>query len=62
MRKDNQSIKKLYLTKIQKLKKHNKFYYEKSDPKISDSEYDKLKKEIIDLEKKFLFLNSDNSP
>ena len=49
MDKDLKLIKKKYLSIIQELKKNNKLYYEKSDPKISDLEYDKLKKEILDL-------------
>ena len=55
-------IKKIYLNKINQLKNHNFQYYEKNDPKISDSNYDKLKKEILNLEKKYKFLNSKNSP
>ena len=42
--------------KIGLLKKHNKFYFNKDKPLISDAEYDKLKKEINDLEKKYNFL------
>jgi len=55
-------IKKIYLNKINELKNHNFQYYEKNDPKISDSNYDKLKKEVLDLEKKYKFLNSKHSP
>ena len=29
---------------------------------VSDKDYDELKKEILDLEKKFNFLNDKNSP
>ena len=59
--KDN-DIKKYYKEKIEELLKHNKFYFEKSSPKISDKKYDELKKEILDLEKKFPYLISNNSP
>jgi DNA ligase (NAD+) len=38
------------------LKKHNKFYYVKDSPLISDSEYDLLKKNILKLEKDNPFL------
>ena len=62
MDKDLKLIKKNYLSLIQELKKNNKFYYEKSDPKISDIEYDKLKIKIFDLEKEFKFLKSKDSP
>ncbi len=55
-------IKKKYETKIQELKTHNKFYFEDSSPKISDKEYDNLKKEIIKLEKKYSYLKSSSSP
>ena len=51
-----------YNKKIKELKKHNKLYFEKSSPKITDKQYDLIKKEIIDLEKKHLFLKSDFSP
>ena len=56
------SIKKKYLSKIQQLKKHNQLYYEKSTPKISDKEFDILKKEILELEKKYDFLKDKESP
>ena len=41
-----------YQKKIEELKKYNKFYFEKSKPIISDKDYDKLKKDIINLGKK----------
>ena len=53
--KNRNLIKKDYLSKIKELNKHNQLYYEKSSPKISDAEYDKLKQEIIELEKKIVF-------
>ena len=55
-------IKNYYNKKIKELKKHNKLYFEKSSPKITDYQYDLIKKEIIDLEKKHIFLKSDFSP
>ena len=54
--------KKYYKKKINEFKSHNKLYFEKNSPKISDSQYDKIKKEILDLEKKYDFLKSDSSP
>ncbi|MDC3175502.1 NAD-dependent DNA ligase LigA, partial [Candidatus Pelagibacter sp.] len=39
----------------------NKFYFEKSAPIVSDKEYDELKKEITNLEKKYNFLKSKKS-
>ena len=56
----HEDIKKNYLRKIRKITKLNKSYYDNSDPLISDSEYDNLKKEIISLEKKYSFLNNKN--
>ena len=58
----NKYIKQEYKKKIDELRKHNKFYYENSSPIISDSEYDKLKKNVLDLEKKHKFLESNFSP
>ena len=55
-------IRKYYKKKIDELKNHNKLYFEKSSPKISDGQYDKIKQEILDLEKKYFFLKSDLSP
>ena len=55
-------IEKEYLLKIKELKKHNKLYYDDSNPRISDSKYDELKKDIIKLENNFNFLKSKESP
>jgi DNA ligase (NAD+) len=55
-------IKKKYLKKISKLQNLNKAYYEKNSPNITDREVDLLKNEILSLEKKYKFLNSDQSP
>ncbi len=43
-------------------KKYNKHYFEKSSPLVSDKKYDELKKNILSLEKKNIFLNSKDSP
>ena len=40
------------------LKKHNIYYYNNDDPKISDSEYDRFKKQALELEKKYPFLKN----
>ena len=55
-------IKKNYKIKIRELKKNNFLYFEKNSPEISDAEYDKLKKEILDLENQYKFLRSEYSP
>ncbi len=55
-------LKKEYLKKISQLQKFNLAYYDKSAPLVADSEYDKLKKDIINFERKYDFLKSPNSP
>ncbi len=55
-------IRSNYLKKINELKKHNKLYFEDSAPIISDKDYDKIKKDILNLEKKFSFLKDNSSP
>ena len=52
----NDEIKKNYLKKIKIINNYNKNYYEKSKPIVSDAEFDKLKFEILDLEKRYVFL------
>ena len=42
----NSSIKKNYLKKIKLLNKYNKFYHDRSNPIVSDKEYDQLKEEL----------------
>ena len=54
--------KKNYQEKLNKLKIHNKLYFEKNSPKISDAEFDKLKQEILNIEKKFPSLKNKYSP
>ncbi len=51
-----------YNKKVELINKLNKFYFDKSKPIVSDEEYDDLKKEIILLENKYKFLQSNNSP
>ena len=46
---------------IKEIKKHNKLYFALDNPKITDSEYDILKRKVIDLEKKFSFLKKIGS-
>ncbi len=58
----NDLIKIEYIQKIKLIQKHNDHYYDKDKPIISDQEYDILKKKIIDLEKKYTFLNNKKSP
>ena len=49
-----------YKKKINLVKKHNKLYFTKDNPEITDAQYDELKKEIFDLEKKNNFLKDLN--
>ena len=49
-----------YKKKIDLLKKHNKLYFNKDNPQVTDAEYDDLKKEIVELEKKNNFLKKLN--
>ena len=60
--KGKESIRKIYLEKINKLKKHNELYFSKDKPVITDKEYDDLKKNILELEEKYSFLNNKDSP
>jgi len=46
-----------YKKKINFLKKHNKYYFTQDAPKVSDSEYDKVKKETLELVKKNPYLD-----
>ena len=52
---------KNYLEKIKLIEKYNKSYYDKDAPDISDKEYDELKQETLELEKKYLFLKKYGS-
>ena len=55
-------VEEIYLKKINELKKYNKAYFEKDNPIISDADYDDLKKNILELEKKYFYLKNKNSP
>ena len=43
---EKNQVKKIYQKKIKELINHNENYYDKNSPKISDSEYDSLKKKL----------------
>ena len=60
MKEKNEIIKK-FKNLILKLKKHNKYYYSDDSPKITDAEYDLLKKQILDFEQKYPFLKNIES-
>tara|TARA_A100001015_G_scaffold320394_1_gene446598 strand:- start:740 stop:2770 length:2031 start_codon:yes stop_codon:yes gene_type:complete len=59
---ENKKIEKNYNIKIKELQKLNKLYYDQSKPAVNDDQYDKLKNEILLLEKKYKFLKNKNSP
>jgi len=46
----------------EEIKKHDRRYYEEAAPTISDREYDRLYKELVDLEAKFPELVTPDSP
>jgi DNA ligase (NAD+) len=53
---------KEYKEKITLIQKLNKAYYQKDKPLVSDAEYDKIKKDILDFEKKNPDIVDINSP
>tara|TARA_B110000003_G_scaffold273471_1_gene311284 strand:- start:34 stop:2064 length:2031 start_codon:yes stop_codon:yes gene_type:complete len=55
-------IKKKYLKKIKLIKKYNQFYYDKNKSIITDHEFDSIKSEVLELEKKYDYLENKNSP
>ena len=54
------SAKKEYQEKIKQYKKYSKKYFDESAPVVSDQDFDLLKREILDLEKKFDFKDKDS--
>jgi len=55
-------IEKIYIKKINKLKKYDKAYFEHDSPLISDKDYDGIKQGVLDLERKYKYLKDQNSP
>ena len=55
-------IKKNYKKKVDLFNRYNKKYFDENISEISDFDFDKLKREILDLEKKYSFLKSKKSP
>ena len=51
-------IEKIYIIKINSLRKNNEAYFSHDKPLISDSEYDSLKIEILNLEKRYSYLKN----
>ena len=59
---DKKVIIKKYKKNLDTLKRYNKFYFEKDNPEVSDSDYDKLKKQTLELENKHSYLKKFGSP
>jgi DNA ligase (NAD+) len=59
---EKEKIKTLYFDKIAEINDYNEAYYNQDNPIISDYKYDRLKIEILNLEKKYKFLKSKLSP
>ena len=55
-------VQKKYDEKIKLIHRYNKVYYDENNSEISDADYDLIKKEIIEFEKKYNFLKKNNSP
>ena len=59
---NKKEVEKSYKNKIDKLKRYNESYFVRNKPIVSDSDYDKLKNEVLLLENTYKFLSSKNSP
>ena len=55
-------IESLYFKKITELKEYDKAYFDKDNPIVSDDLYDGIKREILNLEEKYKYLKSEDSP
>ena len=58
---DKNLIKKNYIKKIKLLQHYNQKYYNENTSEITDVEYDKIKKEIIELETNNTYLEHKDS-
>ena len=59
---DKKELKKKYNFYINNIKKYNRSYFNNNKSLVTDEEYDELKNKILNLEKKYDFLSSKNSP
>ena len=59
---NNELIKKEYKKKLKLFNNLNKKYYDENFSEVPDYKYDKLKKEILLLERRYNFLKGKNSP
>ena len=58
----DEKINQKYLKKIRLFQKYNKHYYDFNKPLVTDYIFDNLKLDILNLEKKYNFLNNKDSP
>ncbi|MDR2075286.1 MAG: NAD-dependent DNA ligase LigA [Holosporales bacterium] len=59
---DKDAVKKEIRFLKNEIKKHDKLYYNKSKPIVSDFEYDNLRKRLLELEQSFPEFDNSNSP
>jgi len=59
---ERKEIEKTYLKKINELRKFDKAYFDEDNPIIPDKDYDLIKQDILNLEKKYSYLKNKNSP
>ena len=50
---ERNEVEKVYIKKTNKLKKYDEAYFKHDSPIISDKDYDDIKQEILNLEKKY---------
>ena len=58
---NNDKIIKKFKKNIKNLRSHSKFYFTDDKPQISDAEYDDIKRETLNLEKKYSYLKQIDS-
>ena len=59
---ERKEIEKFYIKRISELRNHDEAYFKHDSPIISDKDYDNIKTEILNLEKKYKYLKNKNSP
>ncbi len=58
---NKKQLEKNYKKKLNLIKKYNQYYFDKSEPIVSDQVYDDLKKDVLALERKYKFLLTTDS-
>ena len=58
----DEKINQRYLKRIKLFQKYNRHYYDLNEPLVEDYIFDELKLEILNLEKKYAYLNHPDSP